>query len=364
MNKNKTLIIVSSLIVLIGIFVTIFIINTNKKNNTFYEITFDTQDGSVIENQSIKKGEKIKVPESPTKEGYEFVEWYYENQSYDFNTVVTANMTLVAQWKATENEIFTVKFNSDGGTVVSEQNIENGKKIEMPENPTKEGYNFIEWQLNGVKYDFDLPVTANLELVAVYEKIETETPTINTKPSTTNPSNNKPNNNGNNSGNKTTPSQPSTPSQPTTPTTPTEKKTYTVTFDSNGGSSVNSQTVNEGNRVSQPSNPTKSGYNFGGWLLNGSNYNFNTPVTGNITLVAKWNQKSYTVKVTNVDQYSPDRILTVYEDGKKISVSAIKYNGTTLCSGSNMVVNMYEIEGISSVTVVLTNGTSVTASVQ
>ena len=81
-------------------------------------------------------------------------------------------------------------------------------------------------------------------------------------------------------------------------------------------------------------------------------------------MIAKWNQKSYTVKVTPVDQYSPDRILTVYEDGTQLSVSAIKYNGVTLCNGSNMVVNMYEISGISSVTVVLTNGSSVTASVQ
>ena len=141
-------------------------------------------------------------------------------------------------------------------------------------------------------------------------------------------------------------------------------KKYTVTFNSNGGSAVASQTITEGDKATKPQNPTRSGYNFGGWLLNGSAYDFNSAVKGNITLTAQWNQKSYTVKVTPVDQYSPDRILTVYEDETKINVSAIKYNGATLCSGSNMVVNMYEISGISSVTVVLTNGTSVTASVQ
>lgn len=361
MNRNKILIIVSSLIVLIGIFIAIFIINNNKRNNTFYEITFDTQGGSVIENQSIKKGEKIETPKVPTKEEYEFIEWDFEGEKYDFNNVVTSNMTLVAKWKKIEQDIetFTVKFNNDGGSVISEQNIESGKQAQMPEVPTKEGYNFIEWQLNGVKYDFNSPVTANIELVAVYEKIEAEIPT-NTKPSTTQPSNNKPNNNGNNSGNTSKPSQPETPAQPTTPTV----KKYTVAFDSNGGSAVNSQTINEGNKVSKPKNPTKAGYNFSGWLLNGSNYDFNSSVTSNITLVAKWTKKSYVVKVSSVDQYSPDRILTVYEDGIKINVSLIKYNGTTLCNGSNMVVNMYEIDGISSVTVVLTNGTSVTASVQ
>lgn len=70
------------------------------------------------------------------------------------------------------------------------------------------------------------------------------------------------------------------------------------------------------------------------------------------------------VKVYAVDQYSPDRILKVFEDGTQISVSVIKHNGVTLCSGNNMVVNMYEISGISSVTVVLRNGSSVTASMQ
>lgn len=74
--------------------------------------------------------------------------------------------------------------------------------------------------------------------------------------------------------------------------------------------------------------------------------------------------KTYVVKVSPVDQYSPDRVLSVYENGTPISVSAIKYNGSTLCNGSNMVVNMFEIEGISSVTVVLKDGTSVTATVQ
>ena len=74
--------------------------------------------------------------------------------------------------------------------------------------------------------------------------------------------------------------------------------------------------------------------------------------------------KTYVVRVSYIDQYSPDRALIVYENGAQISVSEIQYNGTTLCKGNNMVVNMFEIDGISSVTVVLKDGTSVIASVQ
>lgn len=70
--------------------------------------------------------------------------------------------------------------------------------------------------------------------------------------------------------------------------------TYTVTFDSNGGTAVASQTVNANGCATMPTAPTKEGnanfnYVFAGWKLNGVTYNFSTPVTGNITLVASWN---------------------------------------------------------------------------
>ena len=64
--------------------------------------------------------------------------------------------------------------------------------------------------------------------------------------------------------------------------------TYTVTFDSNGGNVVPAQPVKKGAKAVKPTDPTRSGYTFNGWYLNGAEYNFNTPVTGNITLVANW----------------------------------------------------------------------------
>lgn len=64
--------------------------------------------------------------------------------------------------------------------------------------------------------------------------------------------------------------------------------THTVTFNSNGGSAVASQNIEDGGTASEPSAPTKSGYTFVKWQLNSSDYNFSTPVTGNITLDAVW----------------------------------------------------------------------------
>ena len=66
---------------------------------------------------------------------------------------------------------------------------------------------------------------------------------------------------------------------------------YTVTFDSNGGSAVTAQSIEAGQKATKPADPTKDGYDFKGWTLSGSAYDFNTAVNGNITLVATWEQK-------------------------------------------------------------------------
>ena len=68
---------------------------------------------------------------------------------------------------------------------------------------------------------------------------------------------------------------------------------YTVSFNTGeGGSAVVSQTVSEGNTASEPSAPTKAGYTFVKWQLSGADYDFSSPVTGNITLTAVWAYKA------------------------------------------------------------------------
>lgn len=66
----------------------------------------------------------------------------------------------------------------------------------------------------------------------------------------------------------------------------------TVTFDPAGGSSVGSYAVKSGSKVSKPSNPSRSGYSFGGWYNGDTVYDFDSNVTGNITLTAHWNAAS------------------------------------------------------------------------
>ena len=76
---------------------------------------------------------------------------------------------------------------------------------------------------------------------------------------------------------------------------------YTVTFDSYGGTPVPpAQEVEYGLTATKPADPTLKGYTFAFWYLgedeqNATAYDFNTPVTENITLTAKWNINKYTV---------------------------------------------------------------------
>ena len=76
---------------------------------------------------------------------------------------------------------------------------------------------------------------------------------------------------------------------------------YTVTFDSYGGTPVPpKQEVEYGHKATKPADPTLKGYTFAFWYLgedeqNATAYDFDTPVTENITLTAKWTQNTYTV---------------------------------------------------------------------
>lgn len=356
-GKKRTIIIVIGVVLIIACLVAYFIF-ANKK----YTITFDSDGGSVVEKQIVKRGEKVNKPTDPTRDGYIFIEWDLGSSIYDFSAKVTRNLILKAVWKEQEGGkvTYVVNFNTDGGNSVSNQIINKDGTITKPQDPVRDGYKFLGWYSNNVLFDFSTPVTTNLELVAKWEKAKdnstTGTTTTTKKNDTTSSTTKKTTTKKNDTTNTTTTKK--------TTTTTTEAKKYTVKFDSNGGSKVSSKEVTSGSKVTKPSNPTRTGYKFGGWTLNNKAYDFNSKVTSNITLVAKWTAKTYTVKVSSVDEYSPARILSVYEDGSKISFKQINYtDGLKLCS-SNGNINKSDIEGLSKLQVVLNDGTKVTATIK
>ena len=62
-------------------------------------------------------------------------------------------------------DVYTVTFDSDGGSAVAEQKVLNSSAVK-PADPKKTGYDFAGWYLEDTKYTFDTKVTENITLKA------------------------------------------------------------------------------------------------------------------------------------------------------------------------------------------------------
>lgn len=116
----------------------------------YYHVAYDEQGGSEVEDgeyYAINAGvQSITLP-TPTRDGYVFKGWSYENNTYtntySFNP--TADITLTAQWE----QVYTVTYNLKGGngTAPTQEALRNGDKftIASADGITKEGYTFAGW---------------------------------------------------------------------------------------------------------------------------------------------------------------------------------------------------------------------------
>lgn len=112
--------------------------------NLKFIVTFDnegTRTTAIIDN-----GVKLTAPAAPTKEGYRFSGWYYDNSGskakWNFDTdTVTRAMTLTAKWVRT----YTVTFETSGGSAVDPVTVDTGSTVTKPADPTKSGYTFGGW---------------------------------------------------------------------------------------------------------------------------------------------------------------------------------------------------------------------------
>lgn len=106
---------------------------------------------------------------------------------------------------------------------------------------------------------------------------------------------------------------------------------YAVTFDSQGGSAVDAQQVAYGGYATQPAAPTRDGYTFVGWTTDAAGttpYGFGMPVTGGITLYAKWDDAGATYHTVTIhwndgDDYSSDlpQDMTLFvKEGEKLTI--------------------------------------------
>ena len=76
--------------------------NSGQNNETqTYTVTFDSNGGSTVTPQTVKKNSLAQQPAEPTRNGYKFDGWYTAasgGQKFSFDTAITANITLYAHW--------------------------------------------------------------------------------------------------------------------------------------------------------------------------------------------------------------------------------------------------------------------------
>ncbi len=138
-----------------------------EQTQEIHTVSF-VDDDDVLDVKSVVHGEPVVASASPVQEGYSFESWQVDGVDYDFTQPVTSDLTLDVQWTA---NVYTVSFDLNGGEGTCEsQPVSFGNCASAPTAPTKEDYNFVSWQLNGVDYDFSQPVTSNIELTATWEK--------------------------------------------------------------------------------------------------------------------------------------------------------------------------------------------------
>ena len=169
-----------------------------------YTVTFQSEGGSEVASQ-IRANTPADQPADPTKEGYTFIGWYSGESEWDFETPVTADLTLTAKWQINR---YTITFDTAGGSEVPSITQDYGTAITPPAAPTRTGYTFAGW-------DKTIPATMPAENITLTARWQVNQ--------------------------------------------------YTITFKpENGGQDIVIK-QDYGTAITAPANPTKTGYTFAGW---------------------------------------------------------------------------------------------------
>ena len=251
---------------------------------------------------------------------------------------------------------YTLTYTLNGGTATNPATYTIETETFTLNNPTKTGYDFAGWKLNG-EGDAMMTVTiaqgstGHLAYTATWTPtvynivytmdggtatpanpttytIETETFTLNNPTKTGHTFKGWKLNGEGDAMMEVTIAQGSTGHLAYTATWQINK--YTITFDSNGGSAVDPITQDYGTTVTAPAAPTKTGYDFAGWTPA-------LPATmpaENITVTANWTVKTYTVSITgggvsadNMNpKYGDDVVITIAEDEDR-TLNTLTVNG-------------------------------------
>ena len=204
-------------------------------------VVFEENGGSEIGDLVVLFDNKVVEPMAPSRYGYILEGWYTDReftQRYDFDALVKGNLVLYANWKEAK---YTVKFETNGGTLMDDIVLNHNEFLPPSSNPTKENFNFSGWYLDKeltTPFDQTVGVTSDLTLYAKWEGIVCK-----------------------------------------------------ISFETNGGTVIDTINVNYGDNAEKPVSPSREGYIFAGWFLDSEltkTFNFGTVIREDYTLYAKW----------------------------------------------------------------------------
>lgn len=180
-GMNFITIVLSIIAIILSVYV---LLTVNVKKVT---VIFNTNSENPLSSVEIKKGESINLP-ILERDGYEFLGWYIGEEKVDSNYKFDKLTYLNAKWEkksTVTSKKYMVEFRYESDTCFNNCNGKNngccgcqrcnkkmvneGEKIERPDNPVRTGYKFVGWQLDGHNYDFNIPVTNDITLIAVWE---------------------------------------------------------------------------------------------------------------------------------------------------------------------------------------------------
>ncbi len=119
---------------------------TVTEGQTGYRLSFDSCGGSPVDAVSYPSYAYLVEPEAPTREGYRFDGWYWDQEYtrefvFATNTMPAADVTVYAKW----TKLYTVTFDSRGGSHVNDVTGEAGEALAAPEAPIRANYVFDGW---------------------------------------------------------------------------------------------------------------------------------------------------------------------------------------------------------------------------
>ena len=281
-----------------------YTVGSGAANHT---VTFNANGhGTAPAAQTVNAGETAIEPTAPTESGYTFEGWYTEADCinpFDFSTVITGDITLYAKWTAGIPVITITQQPQD--ITVTEGSISESVSVTAtitPDQELKYAWFLVHPMvgrigLEGKSSSISIPTDLTEGTYEIYCNVLAESTILESKHAIIS-------------------------------VIKAAETTHTVTF-KDGETILSTATVNDGAQIAKPTDPTKEGFTFEGWYADAAfstAFNFNTFITADITLYAKWTEESvpttYNVKMTGGYQYGTMKSEFTAQENDYITIHA------------------------------------------